>query len=84
MTKFSVDNIDITEEQLKFIGRLNEVTGMTETRLETFVSFINQTKDTLIRVMCDAQNENNQRWIIESLEGLLIVEDELKTLMPKN
>ena len=79
MSKITVDNIEITQEQIKFIGRLSDdICGVS--RLDTYISDLNKIKDTFIRVMCDAQNPNNQNLILESLSCLLIVQDEFISL----
>ena len=79
MNKITVDNIEITQEQIKFIGRLSDdICGVS--RLDTYISDLNKIKDTFIRVMCDAQNPNNQTLILESLSCLLVVQDEFISL----
>ena len=83
MKNMVIDGVEITPQILKVMGEwTTKESG--ETRAETFISYLEQIKNTFIRLMCDPNNQEQRTKIIEALEGLLVIEDEFKTLIPKS
>lgn len=52
-----------------------------ETLPESFVCYLDQTKDTLIRLMCQ-DNADFDAAIKESLAGIIQIQDSLRKLLP--
>lgn len=77
--KNMINDIPITDQTLSVMGEWfpeNEP----ETKPEVFIEYLEKAKDTFLRAMFINHDMNGD--ILESLEGILVVQDELKRLVP--
>lgn len=80
MKNVTIDNLTLTE---KMVAELTKwYSSSVDSYPEQFLIYIDQTKDTLIRLMC---NDNSQfdDAIKESLAGIIQIQDSIRNLMPE-
>ncbi len=80
MKNVTIDNLTLTEKMVEELTKWYSSTC--DSYPEQFLIYIDQTKDTLIRLMC---NDNSQfdDAIKESLAGIIQIQDSIRNLMPE-
>lgn len=77
-----VNGVELTERRLEVLNRWFEKPEY-ETDIENLVSMTNVMKDTFIKLMCDDANEEFRPEIIESMQIILLLQADLKQLIPE-
>lgn len=81
MKGITIDGLKLTE------GMLKELTGWYEQQPEStpecYIGYLDQIKDTLIRLMCEQSTKYDDA-IKEGLSGIIQIQDSLRNLLPKN
>lgn len=80
MKNVTIDNLTLTEKMVEELTKWYSSTC--DSYPEQFLIYIDQAKDTLIRLMC---NDNSQfdDAIKESLAGIIQIQDSIRNLMPE-
>lgn len=80
MKNITVDGLKLTDKMVTELTKwyVNDM----DSYPENFLLYLEQTKDTLIRLMCE-QNEKYDMAIKESLAGIISIQDSLKNLLPE-
>lgn len=82
MKNISVDGLTLTDKMVTELKSWYKPESI-NSYPEDYLDYLEQTKDTLIRLMC-AENEKFDAAIKESLAGIIIIQDSLKNLLPEN
>ena len=81
MKNVTIDSLTLTEKMVAELTKWYNPDA-SDCYPEQFLGYIDQTKDTLIRLMCQ-DNEQFDASIKESLAGIIQIQDALRNLMPE-
>ena len=78
-----INGVSLSETQLDILGKWLDAPRLSI--VEMHVDSLETTKNTLIRLMCMSYDENTEfdKMIKEALQNILILQDDMKLLMPK-
>jgi hypothetical protein len=81
MKNLKIDGLTLTDKMVTELTIWYKEDN-TESFPELFLLYLDQTKDTLIRLMCE-ENEKYDAAIKESLAGIIYIQDSFKNLLPE-
>lgn len=79
MKNVTIDSLTLTDTMVSELTQW--YISNVESYPEAFVAYLDQTKDTLIRLMCQ-DNADFDAAIKESLAGIIQIQDSLRKLLP--